>query len=196
MLFYYLQLKHAVTAQRSLKAFEMSPTPIFNYMQQSSCTKGFISNCYTMLLGVYLENFPNSACEKWERDVGDISGDLWEEAPEAVWLCSLSMSHRLHSMGLRPNLICTRCNKDVGDLIHLVWKCPKLHRYWSSVVTTVNTALQVSIPLDPKHCILSMLDATVTNRYAKEADTSLFYCIGPLTFPQHHRCGLTKFTQW
>lgn len=53
-------------------------------MQQSSSTKGFISNCYASLLGVYLERYHSSVCNKWVMDVGDISGDQWEEALENV----------------------------------------------------------------------------------------------------------------
>lgn len=89
-------------------------------MQQSHSTKGLISNCYGRLLGVYLESCPSSACERWERDLGDIPGYQWEDALEAVWFCSLNISQRsqlyillrvhrtplrLHSMGLCPDVL-------------------------------------------------------------------------------------------
>lgn len=63
--------------------------PIFNLMQQSSSTKGFISMCYAMLLGDFMDRFPSLTFEKWERDFGDIPEEQWEEALESVRLCSL-----------------------------------------------------------------------------------------------------------
>lgn len=45
MYFYYVQLKHAVTAQGSAVESQQSPTPVFNMMAESVSTKGFISRC-------------------------------------------------------------------------------------------------------------------------------------------------------
>lgn len=134
----------------------LSPTPLFALLQQSQSTKGFISNCYAMLLGVYLGRYPNSACERWKRDVGDIPGEQWEEALEAVSLCYLNVSQRLSQLYLllrvyRTPLSLYSCALTLyvldviemqgRDLIHLMWRCLKLHPYWNTVVATVNTAL-------------------------------------------------------
>lgn len=105
-------------------------------MQQSSSTKGFSSTCYAMLLWDFLDKFPNLPFAKWERDVGDIPEEQWEEALESVRLCSLNVTQRLsqlyiilrvhhtplkrHNMGLRPNCICARRGREMGDLIHLL----------------------------------------------------------------------------
>lgn len=64
-------------------------------MQQSSSTKGFIFCCYVMLLVDYLDRFPNTAMEKWEKDVGAITRDHWTEALESVCCCSLNVTQRL-----------------------------------------------------------------------------------------------------
>lgn len=61
-------------------------------------------------------------------------------------------------MGLRENSEYTRCSRDHGELIYLLWRCPKLHLYWSGVVTTINKAFQVTVPMDPKPCVLGILD--------------------------------------
>lgn len=73
-----------MNAQSSLMDAKLSPTLIFALMQQSYSTKGFISNCYAMLIGEYLESFPSSAGKKWEKDMGAIPGDQLEKALEAV----------------------------------------------------------------------------------------------------------------
>lgn len=68
--------------------------------------------------------------------MGDLPGDLWEEALEAVQFCSLNVAqrlfqlyillrvhrilYRLHFMGLSPDPVCNRCHRDVGDLINLL----------------------------------------------------------------------------
>ena len=61
-------------------------------------------------------------------------------------------------MGLRPTPLCTRCKRDHGDLIHLLWRCPKLHPYWKGVVDTINRVFQVLLPTDPKRCLLLILE--------------------------------------
>lgn len=53
---------------------------------------------YALLLADYLEQYPNSAMSRWEGDIGDISGDQWEEAMEAVRLCSMNVSNRLSQL--------------------------------------------------------------------------------------------------
>lgn len=111
-------------------------------MQQSCSTKGFISNCYAMLLGVYLESFPSTACERWEADVSEISGNQREESLEAVQLYSLNVSQRLyqlyklkrvhctplklHSMDLYPDHYLLDVTYMQGTCLHLLWRCPKV----------------------------------------------------------------------
>lgn len=135
----------------------MSATPIFNYIQQGSSTKGFISACYTMRLTEYLENYPCTVLEKWEADVGTISGKQWEEALGSVHSCSLNVFSgqlhillrvyytppKLHALGLRPDSICSKCGRDHGDLVHMLWRCPKLYRYWNTIVTTINGVMRI-----------------------------------------------------
>lgn len=99
---------------------------------------------------------------------------MWKEALQAVQLCSLNVAQllsqlyiilrvhstpeRLYSMGLRENIECTRCSRDHGDLIHLLWCCLKLHLYCSGVVATIIRVFLVNILMDPKPCIFRTLD--------------------------------------
>ena len=153
----------------------MDSTPIFNYMFDIDTYKGFISYSYTMLLNLFHRDFPLKVVERWERDVGAFEEEQWEEALQAVPLCSLNVAQRvsqlyillrvhytparLARMGVRADADCTRCSRDHGDLIHLLWRCPKLHLYWSQVLDTLTRVFQTTIPADPKHCLLGILDA-------------------------------------
>lgn len=60
-------------------------------------------------------------------------------------------------MGILADPMCYRCKRDKGGLIHLLWRCPKGHRYWTAVLGTHNRVFQCSVPLDPKYCLLGIL---------------------------------------
>lgn len=98
MYFYYMQLQHAVRAQTSETPWMSSPTPIFHYMEEVSCFKGYISCCYSMLLSVFLAGFPLGAVSKWENDVGTFEEEQWEEVLQAVKMSSLNVAQRLSQL--------------------------------------------------------------------------------------------------
>ena len=56
-----------------------------------------------------------------------------------------------------------------GDLIHLLWRCPKLHRFWRGVVDTLNSVFQVAVPLEPIYCLLGVLEGVVTEELTRMA---------------------------
>lgn len=103
-----------------------------------------------MFLTIFLKGFPSRAADRWESDVGGFAEEQWEEVLQAVPACSLSVSQRmtqlyitqrvhltpvrLFKMGLREDPLCDRYPRDHGDLIYLLWRCPKLHLYWSGVL--------------------------------------------------------------
>ena len=64
---------------------------------------------------------------------------------------------------------CTRCKRDHGDLIHMLWRCPKLHTYWAGVVSTINSAFGVSLPQDPRACLLGALEEYEWEEVDREA---------------------------
>lgn len=60
---------------------------------------------------------------------------------------SLSPSHRpaafLYSTGHRDSAKCSKCGVEPGDLVHLLWRCPKLLRYWDDVFTKINEVYSI-----------------------------------------------------
>lgn len=126
----YLQLQHAAKVQAGSDIWDLSPSPVFNYMAEVSYFKGFISRCYNM------KGFPSRAVDRWEQNVGQFAEEQWNKVLQAIPACSLSVSQRLtqlyialrvhltparlFKMGLRENPLCTRYSRDHGDLIHLL----------------------------------------------------------------------------
>lgn len=84
MQFYYLQLRHAVKTQQGVNLWVQSSTPIFNYINEVTKYKGFILQCYSMLLNSFLRDHPISALSRWERDMDAFEEEQWEEALLAV----------------------------------------------------------------------------------------------------------------
>lgn len=159
MYLYYLQLQHAVEAQGHPTAWHLSPTPLFNLMQCTNATKRLMFRCYTVLLNSYLEGLPCKAMELLEADVGS----MLEDQRETALVCSscLNISQRLshlyivlrthytptklHKLGLVRDAISSKCRRDHGNLIHALWCCSKLHRYWTKVVDTINRAFRLQL---------------------------------------------------
>lgn len=84
--------------------------------------------------------------------------------------CTLYYGYILRRQGcVRENSGCTRCFRDHGDLIHLLWHCPKLHLYWTGVIATINKLFQVNISNDPKLCISGILDGLPIEDNPKQA---------------------------
>lgn len=40
--------------------------------------------------------------------------------------------------------------------MHMLWKCPKLFRYWSEIVETLNKVFSLELKMEPKLCILGV----------------------------------------
>lgn len=72
-------------------------------------------------------------------------------------------------MGGRENAEYTRCSRRHGDLIHLLWRCPKLHLFWTGVVNIINSIFQVNIQMNPKPCLLGTLDDLPIEDIPKQA---------------------------
>lgn len=95
------------------------------------------------------------------------SGERKKESRACLWSDSSSLCNfylvkirqvtRLYYKGRRDSPVCTRCSRDHGDLIHLIWQCPKLHLYWRGVITTINKVFPVQLPEEPKQCLLGTL---------------------------------------
>lgn len=57
-----------------------------------------------------------------------------------------------------------------ANLIHMLWRCPKLHRYWQSAVETINGMFgKTKLPMEPGICLLNMIEECRTPDYTYTA---------------------------
>lgn len=151
--YFYLQLRHALDKQFKTKALEWCSVLLLNKVVRATNLKGLISGIYDQLTAraTNLELLSRTR-EAWEVDVGELGEDQWKRVLGLGPLVSLSPSQRashlllvhrayytpkrLHRFGRRPDNKCPRCS-GTGDLIHLMWRCPKLARYWTEILKTL-----------------------------------------------------------
>lgn len=68
-----------------------------------------------------------------------------------------------------PDPFCGKCKLVPSDLVHLLWRCPKLHGYWSEVLAKLNGVFQTNVPLDPICCLLDVLEEVVPEEMTRVA---------------------------
>lgn len=78
-------------------------------------------------------------------------------------------SAKLVRMGVRDDPSCTRCMRDHGELIHMLWKCPKLHIYWKEVVGIINRVFQIQLVEHSKLCLLGIIDEVTVEETSRLA---------------------------
>lgn len=110
----------------------------------------------------------------WGEDIGQLSDEELTTMLDNVLKVSLSSSQRLtqlfiihhayrtpeklHKWHSRDDPICPRCLVDNGTLVHMLWKCPKFQRYWTTVMSTINRIWNLKLDSDLKLCLLGWLD--------------------------------------
>lgn len=133
--------------------------------------------------------------ERWEADVGEIADDQWKRILESGPLVLVSPSqqalhllllHRayytpkkLHRFGRRLDDKCPRC-LETGDLIHMMWRCPKLVRYWSEIVKMIETRFKIKLELEAKVCVLGLIRENLGNNSITTAMTRCLYQVRKL----------------
>lgn len=110
----------------------------------------------------------------WSCNIGPISDEQWALALSAITLASLSSmqnlthSYILHRAYYTPEKLfklkhsdtaqCPRCKGSPANLIHMLWRWPKLHRYWHEVVAMINNVFGAGVSPKPGGCLLGILD--------------------------------------
>lgn len=169
----YLQLRHAIQSETRISSLASVTHPLMADVMLTEDRKGMISRVYARLIHS-THDASNLLCRKgWEKDLGPIDGETWELCLASAPLASVSTSHKLlhifllhrvyrtptklQKWGLRDSPICPKCDKQEGDLLHMMWKCPKLFRYWQYVLSTISQVFQFPILNDPVVCLLGAL---------------------------------------
>lgn len=106
--------------------------------------------------------------------LGPISDDQWELALSVLRMVSLSPTETLSQLFIphrtyhtpeklfkwhhKDTPLCPKCKGGPANLIHMLWRYPKLHLHWRGVIITINSVFQASLTEDPGICLLSMVD--------------------------------------
>lgn len=75
MYFQYMQLSHAVVVQGHSFDWHLSKAPVFSLLEDAASSKGFISQCYAILLQSMMGRHPLRVRERWEADAGQLDGE-------------------------------------------------------------------------------------------------------------------------
>lgn len=120
---------------------------------------------------------------QWVEDVGPLDEDDWREALAAPRSAAISMRLRLiqfkflHRVyftrarlwraGLIASPECLRCGEDVGTLLHTVWQCPPLCRFWGRVLSCLSEVLGWELPTSPRFALLHVMEGVGGNIYKR-----------------------------
>lgn len=156
----YLQIRHALDSQFSNCPLEWCNAPLLNKIIRANTTKGLIAIISGQISERLLPLQTTSGVrERWAGDVGEITDSQRKGILKASPLVSVSPSQqashlflihrvyytpkRLFRFGHRLDDKCPRC-LETGDLIHMMRRCPKLARYWSGIIRTIEIRLKLS----------------------------------------------------
>lgn len=183
--FLYLQVRHYV--KENLPGFESSPTihPFLDNFKLCPDSKQLISkfvHCFTASVS------SDHIRETWAHDLNsEISVGFWEEAMSRVHSCSINscyrliqykVMHRLHYSKTKLNRIfpsvspeCDKCLSAEGSLAHLLWFCPTLHNYWTTIFEWLSKAY--SRDIQPNHDLAVFGCSTRTFELSYDIQTAL-----------------------
>lgn len=176
MLYRYLQVKHAM--QRQFRALfpQCIPNALMAMVKDTDPRK-LISAFYNILLTPAASKLAYGLKPRWERAIGPLEDEGWEEGMESPRAASPKLSDRLiqifvlHQAYLTPlrvaryretqSSLCLMCGKESGTFIHLMWSCPQIQGLWTQVVKFLHDNMGSLITLDPKLCLLGILPESI-----------------------------------
>lgn len=69
---------------------------------------------------------------------------------------------------------CPRC-LETGDLIHMMWRCPKLVMYWTEILDIIETRFGIRLELEAKTCVLGLIRQNIGNGHRVTAVIRCLY---------------------
>lgn len=178
--FKYLQFRHAISP--SLEGLtslaEFSPIEAKVFMGDLQERK--ISKIYQSLVTHSSPSLQHLR-ETWEGDVGPLESEDWMEALASPRGAAIQISLRLiqfkylHRVyytrvrlwraGLIASPVCLRCMHEEGTLMHTIWHCNALSRFWRAVLTCLSEVLGWDLPHSPRLVLLHIMEGIGGNIY-------------------------------
>ena len=151
--FLYFRVRSALNSLKVSWGAELRTHPLISLMEGAP-QKKIVSYVYNNLMSYAPTE--SSKCSSWEADIhlGTETID-WDAVWGNVFRSSKNPNHQLihykichrtyltprkrHLMGLAPNPYCTFCSQGaLGTLMHALWECPDVQRFWVKVVDKVS----------------------------------------------------------
>lgn len=189
--FRYLQLRHALQVQSRHTQLDLPDPLLIQEVLLESDKEGMISRSYNILPNATQDSSKLPCRWGWETDASTIDGETWDICLSSAPLVSVSASQKLSHLYLLHRVyrtpsqlckwgncntpICPKCERDHGDLIHLLWRCLKLFHYWTEVLDVISQVFMFSIPQTPVVCLLGVLEEESLTPQAHTAVLRLLY---------------------
>ncbi|KAM9316681.1 solute carrier family 2, facilitated glucose transporter member 12 [Gastrophryne carolinensis] len=201
-----VQLRHALRSQIPLEGLQLMESSVESLVRSTDLSKPTSTLYYALL-----SNLPSpldSALDKWKALIPDLDQGDWEEAIDnlyssvidskgrliqAKWLYQVYLTPaRLKRMGLLETDLCLRCKVKPGTLIHVVWECRVISRYWDAISSFISTSVGLPIRKSAALCLLSIVEPMLDDGPQRTLLRSLMFyarkCI--LLNWKHPRCGI------
>lgn len=173
--FCYLQLSHAFAAQFPRASCIVVQSGLEKTLR-TRCAEKPTSQLYEHLVYVSLPPL-DRLWSRWQLDIPSLDNDDWDDVWDFPFRSLVSMRdrliqfkivhrayftpHRLHQMNPTCPSECWRCGISPGDFSHIFWHCPKIQRYWSEVLDTVNRVASTTLPHAMEVCLLGLIETLV-----------------------------------
>lgn len=163
--FRYLQIRHFLNSLHLRLPTDLNLEIIQSIYDFQPNTGRPLSNLYQIL--VNLQVTPGDKFKQlWESDLQiQVSQDIWDLVLSKINTSSLcarhsliqfKIVHRIHYSKTQlakfyPNIspLCDRCKIAEGTLFHMLWLCPSLYNYWTSIFRTLSLVLDINLDPSP-----------------------------------------------
>uniref|UniRef100_A0A3Q3GBT7 Reverse transcriptase domain-containing protein n=1 Tax=Kryptolebias marmoratus TaxID=37003 RepID=A0A3Q3GBT7_KRYMA len=170
--FKYLQLKNYMSSKLK-QIVDIPPlTKIEEVCVGDVKGKGFLSVFYNLLM-LSSKDSVMDKLDAWRRDtLEDIDEEDWNQAClkaqtqtintrfkllQYKWLMRTYITPvRLHHMSSDIPDTCTKCLFEKGTLLHCMWECLKIQKFWKDVIRCLSELFRVKVPLEVKICVLGI----------------------------------------
>lgn len=186
--FRYLQLSHAFKSQFGSDSLDIESSPIESLLSEENL-KTPLSEVYK---GLFVETpkMLNKCRDTWSAIIPDFGRDDWDDMWDHTFgtlvsarLIQFKLLHRIYYTPERLAGIygtdageCWRCAHSPADFDHIFWHCQEIREFWTGVTCTVQSLLQIPIPLTVSVCLLGLLEGIALRRAQRTLiSISLFY---------------------
>lgn len=166
----YLQIKSVLKSLLSQDIKLGDKKDLEDKFKQAVAKRGTVSKIYRLLCNTKL-SISHVTKNQWIQDAGvPISAAQWNAAQRKCTNISKCVKYKIlqlkifHWSYITPYIL-NKINKDIsklcwhgcraeGTLMHLLWRCPSVQTFWSTIINTLSHMFDVQITPCPLDCLL------------------------------------------